>query len=65
METALALGDARSHAAVEALPLPPKAAGKVHQTCLVCNNPHAEEPGRRGADFLAACLFRPYLLFLC
>lgn len=29
METALALGDVRSHAAVEALPLPPKAAGKV------------------------------------
>jgi hypothetical protein len=29
METALALGDVRSHAAVEALPLPPKAASKV------------------------------------
>jgi hypothetical protein len=29
METALALGDARSHAAVEALPLPPKAASNV------------------------------------
>ena len=29
METALALGDARSHAAVEALPLPPRAASNV------------------------------------
>lgn len=34
METALALGDARSHAAVEALPLPPKAASKVHPASL-------------------------------
>lgn len=34
METALALGDPRSHAAVEALPLPPKAASKVHPAPL-------------------------------
>ena len=29
METAKALGDARSHAVVEAVPLPPKAAAKA------------------------------------
>ncbi len=57
METALALGDARSHAAVEALPLPPKAAGKVHPAFPGLLSPVCSDR-RRGADAEHACLIQ-------